>query len=783
MTPDRHENASTHNANNARSAVRFVFPLPYERNPHFTGRDALLEELSKKISDTAPKRYPHRVALHGLGGIGKTQIALEFAYRQKSEYRSVYWISAVDQSRLLAGFAEIASYTLCVEPAPGEPPDMIAKAVVRWLEVTKSWLLVIDNLDDIKIVDGYLPRNGGHILITTRNRNSDGIPAEGLEVTVMDLDNSVQFFLDRARMNEEPILPETHEETVKIVTGLGCLPLAIEHAAAYVRNSNLTEYLEIFDKKRREILEWQPQGNHPYKYTVATTWTMSLDRLQTSCPDSIIVAQYLAFLNPDEIPLEFLEAGKEDVQPDMQPILSDRFRLRVSLNALESFSLVRVFSNGANISIHRLLQVVIKDALASDRRATILDDIIEVGLRNFPNPGWHGYEMLDKCRRYRSQIVASLEDKHGATCSSRWLVLSERLANYMSRDGFYEDALRWRRAAFEVRENEFGHDPRKTLSCIENLAFELSNVGQRKEALQLREKAVDIAKGMLGEEDRVTLRSLVNRGGSYCALGESDRNVELLSKGVKILEEAFSSCKKVLGAEDKVTLLCMSKLANGLLKMKRVAEAIPLLEETQELQIKVFGREHQETLLTIMDLAYASLEAGRAEKSQQLFEELLRVQRQYLSPKHPRILECMSGLGWSIYSLKRYEEAADILEEVLESRKLVLGANHRATQRSARRMAMVLCKLGRHSKAAELLEYCLGCQKSVRGEAHPSTLADMEMLAIEFIHLGRRDEGVQLQEKILELREKILSADHPHTIWSKQHLRALGTGCDSEDRH
>ena len=387
--------------------VSSIFSVRYERNPYFTGRDDFLKKLSRQLSDRQPKRYNHRVSLHGLGGMGKTQIALEYAYRHKSDYKYVFWISAVDQSQLLSGFVDIAKLSGCVKVT--DKSTEVAKCVLDWLRVTESWLLIIDNLDDITIVNDYLPSTSGvgHTLITTRNRNSDGIPADGLEITEMNPEDCVQFLFDRIRLTDHT--PEIRNEAHKIVQELGCLPLAIEQAAAYIRTSqNIGEYLITYKKERQELLDWRSTGNYPYNYTVATTLRMSLERLKLSHPNAIALIQYLAFLNPDEISLDFLKDGIEALPSRIQVLIENNLRRVESLNALESFSLIRVFGEGRKISIHRLVQAVIQDDLDSSLQALIISDVIRLGLQSFPDIVSDASKR-ETCRRYRSQAIACLE--------------------------------------------------------------------------------------------------------------------------------------------------------------------------------------------------------------------------------------------------------------------------------------------------------------------------------------------------------------------------------------
>src|ERR1700737_2039542 len=144
--------------------------VQYHRNPYFMGRDELLIQLRDKLSESKPKQYNHRIAIYGMGGVGKTQLAIEYVYRYKDQYSSIYWISAVDQAALLSGFQEVAILTGCVPPGADLKPTEVAHAVLSWLRHEEGWLLVMNNVDNMTVVDGYLPHmEKGHTLITTRN--------------------------------------------------------------------------------------------------------------------------------------------------------------------------------------------------------------------------------------------------------------------------------------------------------------------------------------------------------------------------------------------------------------------------------------------------------------------------------------------------------------------------------------------------------------------------------------------------------------------------------------
>lgn len=172
-----------------------LFLVPYQRNPYFTEQKSLLCQLRDRLCQTNSIEYNHRIALYGTGGVGKTQIAIEYVHRYKRFYNGLYCVSATDKATLISGFQAIAIRTGCIQYTVDITPVDIAKFVLSWLREQDDWLLVIDNLDDVCVVDGYLPNSTtvGHTLITTRNPNSDGIPAAGIEIGVLCKDEAVDL--------------------------------------------------------------------------------------------------------------------------------------------------------------------------------------------------------------------------------------------------------------------------------------------------------------------------------------------------------------------------------------------------------------------------------------------------------------------------------------------------------------------------------------------------------------------------------------------------------------
>jgi hypothetical protein len=388
--------------------VEMKFIVPYERNPQFIGkqRKEFLEIMNEKLSIEVPQEFNHRIALHGLGGIGKTQCALEYAYLNKDKYERIYWISAVDQASMLSGYQKIAK-SAGVHHSQLTRPIEVAETAKAWLNQQSNWLVVIDNLDDHKVANGLLPENGigKHTIITTRNPNTSGIPAEPLAVPLLDEDDSVELLLTLSKFRTPT--SEQLQDARKIVEQLGQLPLAIKQAAAYVNTvtGDLGAFLHQYRQNRADVHNW-PTDNPQYPYNVATTWSMSFEFLRNCHPPAARLLQIFSFANPDGIQLEFLLAGAIALDDSLRQVMSSETAMAKVLLELEKFSLIRWDRTHKLISIHRLVQLVVGDAMTNEERNSAVDGFIGLCADAFPVEVTN--ESRPICRKYQSQVVEPL---------------------------------------------------------------------------------------------------------------------------------------------------------------------------------------------------------------------------------------------------------------------------------------------------------------------------------------------------------------------------------------
>ena len=667
------------------SSLDNKFIVPYQRNAHFTGRRTLLEDLRAKLCEIAPKKWNHRVALYGLGGVGKTQLALEYVYMHQANYERIYWISAATEAKLLSEFEKIASQTSCSLKNSNLNSSDLAKEVLKWLNEQDNWLVVIDNLDDINVVRGLLPNSSPerHTLITTRNPNAEHIPAEGLQVSVYDVDDATELLLTRLGSQVRAV-GETEEgkiECIEIVKELGYLPLAIEQAAAYIRevSKDLFQFLPSYKRDRRKLNSRTSIANEAfYEETVATTWHLSFQRVEEIDSDAVKLLRLLAFLNPDGILIEFLKAGAEGLSDDLKMVVSDK--LYEALSELERFSLIGRQCDsalGQKVTIHRLVQSIIKDEMSADLFLNM--EVQLIGLCDAAFPRWHNWqpESLQQSRRYQDQVVVPLCSVRGIKSKELSRIL-ERVGVCLREDGKYQQARELLTKAVDIMNETGGRDNLNMFTAMAHLASTLRNQGKWEDAAKLEEEVMEARIRLLGKEHPDTLTAMAN-------LASTLRNQGKWEDAAKLEEEVMEARIRLLGKEHPDTLTAMANLASTLRNQGKWEDAAKLEEEVMEARIRLLGKEHPDTLTAMGNLASTLRNQGKWEDAAKLEEEVMEARIRLLGKEHPDTLTAMANLASTLRNQGKWEDAAKLEEEVMEARIRLLGKEEQIGRHTAGR--------------------------------------------------------------------------------------------------
>jgi len=344
---------------------RSLWHVPYTPSPFFTGRASTLQDLHDKLRTNHAKIST--VAISGLGGIGKTLIALEYAYRHQRDYNAVFWANAEDAQTLAADFEKLAGKdVLNLAEKDEQNQDLIVTAVKRWLSTHHGWLLILDNVEDLSVVAPFLPLTGyGSVLLTTRDQASGEIIDDQVKVDTMELEDAVVLLLRRARIllkdaSLDTVDDRDRKDVQAIAAVLDYLPLALDQAGAYIEETQcgLSAYLDLYEKHHHPLLERRGRLAIRYRETVTTTWSISFHKVERANSLSADLLRLFAFLHANAIPEELMTACLQE-----SGLLTQHADAALAFNqALEElmkYSLVKRNANDRILSIHRLVQTVL----------------------------------------------------------------------------------------------------------------------------------------------------------------------------------------------------------------------------------------------------------------------------------------------------------------------------------------------------------------------------------------------------------------------------------------
>lgn len=505
--------------------------VPYQRNPFFTGREDVLSKLHNALAvgKTAALTQPH--AISGLGGIGKTQTAVEYAYRYAGQYQAVLWARAETRETLNADFVTLADLLNLLEKGEQAQSRVVA-AVKRWLVDHTGWLLILDNADDLLMARDFLPPTArGHILLTTRAQAMGGV-ARRVEIEKMGPEEGVLFLLRRANFlapdaTIDKVSMADRTKAREIVQTMDGLPLALDQAGAYIEECgiSLADYLDIYQKRRTALLKRRGRMAAHHPDPVATTWSLSFQKIVESNPAAAELLRLCAFLAPDAIPEELITEGASELGPNLQAAASDPFEWNAGIEALLSFSLVERHPEDKTLSIHRLVQEVLKDGMDESTQRAWAECTVRAVNSIFPSPK---FENWSDCQRYlpHAQVCAELIKQWNLTFDEAARLLNQ-VGYYLSERAQYGEAEPLLQRAIAIGEKTLGAEHPALATRLNNLAVLYANQGKYGEAEPLYQRAFAIYEKTFGMEHPDTLTVLSNYASLLQKMNREDEAAEL----------------------------------------------------------------------------------------------------------------------------------------------------------------------------------------------------------------------------------------------------------------
>jgi tetratricopeptide (TPR) repeat protein/nucleoside phosphorylase len=593
----------------------FAVPLS-QRNEYFTGREAILQQLGELL---VKQRV---VAVHGLGGVGKTQTLVQYAHLHRADYAAIFWMLAASVNDFRSSFWTLAQVLNL--PTESLKQEDIEKNVKFWLTTHSDWLLLLDNADELALVKTFVAeiKAHGQVLISTRAVATRPV-AVPVEVAKMTEEEGAQFLFKRIWGVEQELTTRPDYATAcQLVTLLDGLPLALEQAAAYIdeNQSSFAEYLQDYQRYAKQLLarrgELFDEKDHPLP--VAATWQASLEKIGQRNPQTLELLNACAFLPAVGIPEEILETLFE----------VDSFQLRELIQPALAYSMLKRDAATKHLFIHRLVQTVLKFELASDTQRQWAERIIATVIELFPNPD--DIQQWATCDRLLLSALtgAELIETYSIETEVAVRLLNQTAYYLQHRKGEYDQALPLFERALAIHEQVLGPVHPSYATILNNLAelyWAKSEYGQ---ALPLFEQVLAITEQALGSAHPNYAISLNNLAELYRSKGEYDQALLLSKKALAIREQVLEPAHP-----DYATSL--NTLAELYRSKGEYDQALPLFEKALAIREQVLGPAHPDYAISLNNLASLYHAKGEYDQALPLFERALAILKKVLGENHP----------------------------------------------------------------------------------------------------------------------------------------------------
>jgi tetratricopeptide (TPR) repeat protein len=702
----------------------------------FKGRDEDLAQLAARLRQTGSAAIVQPETVTGMGGIGKTRLALEYAWRHADDFTAFLFVSANTPNDFATNFARLSEPLDLPEYRYGKQDDQHA-AVLCWLQQNGNWLLILDNVDTPEAVGAVkqlvASLHGGQVLITSRIAGPKwGSSVRQLSLDVISAEDAVAFLLE-STAGQRPARPDDTRQARTLADKLGCLPLALTHASAYLREryQSFGEYLADFEQHFAQVIAWydpeaieyDPQARAATSSlhraiesrTVATTFFMSFDRLSQMAK---VLLRAGSLLSPEPIPVAMFEtcpAETNALQVLWCSETGERLAKGSVSEALIDLARYSLITRGdGTFSMHRLEQAIVQSNVPSaiiNRWAQAMVNLVQQYGPDNPEepsswPVWDQLlphaELLWETYRSRSGVTIGLEYPSSLRELFRW-------------KGRYDTAIRYARQIAEFQQLHLGMEHPNTLSAKSRLADLLENNGDYRESEILYRDALD-ARG------------------------------------------------RVLGPDHPDALESAWGLANLLKKLGKWAEAEALHRKTLEVRERLLGPDHPDTLCSVCGLGQVLLDKGDLIAAEPYYRRDFEGSQRVLGPEHPNTLASMNNLAFLLERKGDYAEAASLHRRCVEVKERLFGPDHIATLWSLHNLSMCVCRLGDDKQAILLVRRALDGYRHLLPADHPDILIALQDFACYLARDGQSDAADELFREALAGYQRKLGPEHPDTL-------------------
>jgi tetratricopeptide (TPR) repeat protein len=760
------------------------------RNNSFTGRTDVLERLHEQLLGSG-KAVVMPVTLHGMGGVGKTAVALEYAHRYMADYDVVWWVSAEHRNLITPALAELAAKLGINAGDEYGEAAAAAREALRLGRPSDRWLLIFDNAEEPGDLENYFPGGPGHVIVTSRNPAWASV-AQPVDVNVFSRLESIEHL---QRMVEGL----SGAEASQIAEELGDLPLAIEHAGAWLQATGMpvTEYVALLEEELAATIDLSQALDFPRP--VSATWRVSFERLRLQSPAAARLLELCSFFAPDPISMTLLNSDEMlDSLRKVDPKVRDRGVLARLIREVSRYSLAKVDRGSNAVNMHRLVQAAIRGQLDPQQANDTVHESHRVLVGARPRQGdtddpenWPRYDLIwphlepsrawdcdevdtrqlliDRVRYLWKRGDFSEALRTGGDLEHKWreklqpdhywqlLYLRSHIANVLRSQGKFQEAYDLDSAVYAEQQDILGETDPQTLQTARSLGGDLRGLGEFRRAKELDERTYEQLKDAFGIDDPATLNGANNLAEDLRLMGDYFRARDLDT-------ETLHHRQRVLTNPDHpYTLHSAANLARDLRDAGDYAGSVELLRDIYS-RYRVVGEDLVDTLRTAKSLAVSLRKLGRLNEAYELTKETCdRYERKYAA-NHPEAVACVLNLACDLSAREDKPAALEYASGVLRVYQTDLGSTHPCTLVALNNISTYQRELGSVQEALHTADVALDAMRDRLGEDHPFTLSCAINKANCLHDAGDYDAALSLQRETLDRLRKTMTTRHPDTL-------------------
>ncbi|MDP9792828.1 hypothetical protein J2S43_001340 [Catenuloplanes nepalensis] len=723
------------------AAIPAMLPTPAgwtsvpSRNTNFVGREDILDNVRGLLLNSPQTAVLLPRALFGLGGVGKTQIALEYAHRHRArgDYDLIWWVAAEDPSEVRRSLVDLAKELKL--PVTGDSAETIRRVLQALSDRSpyRRWLIVFDNAPDPQSLGagltaesgGLVPdTRAGHVLITTRELSwTEGGRSVQVEVGLFSREESVALLRQGIRpgvtpppgIRNEPIMSE--EDAQLVAQRLGDFPISLAQAAAWIRETgrSIQEYLRLVDEEMTRQQEAHlPEG---YPRHASAAMSIAIRQLDDSSATAAQLLRLSSYFGPEWISLDMLYRARLAAQSygSVESVLRDQAPLQRTVRTIGRLELARYDTRRERFQIHRLVQAMVQAEMDSSQQVEAARTVQQMLAQANPgNPDRIAQSEMDKHAELSAHIVPSgVIDSDQA--AARRVVL---------------DQIRYR-----------------------------FNLGDYESSRDLAQLVLPAWTARWGEDDELTLLARRHLANAIRQLGDTVRALELD-------EEILEAFRRTLGPQHEHSMATVNSVTAGLRALGRFEEALRLDRENYELQLRTLGEEDVSTLRTANSVGVDYRMVGNFEAALEIDQWNVTAGRALLGSRHGLYFAWVGNVARDLYGLGNYSESLRVQEEIFPRMEAVLGTNHTWTLGARRIIVMGYRKLGQAAKAETYARELLIASQNRLGAAHPETLLARVSLVNVLRETGKLAEAVEAGRTTMELYQGRVAEQHYRQLFA-----------------